>query len=109
TATRRDTAEAAAVVLTTHGHEGHAYELSGDTAWNYAEFAQTAQDVLGTPKRYEPLTPEQERDMLLGAGLDEATVGFLGVLHQGMREGSQAMTTGELSRLIGRPTTPMAD
>lgn len=109
TATRRDTAEAAAVVLTTPGHEGHAYELSGDTAWNYAEFAQTAQDVLGTPVRYKPLTPEQERDMLLGAGLDEATVGFLGVLHQGMREGSQAMTTGELSRLIGRPTTPMAD
>lgn len=107
TATRRDTAEAAAVVLTTPGHAGEAYELSGDTAWDYTEFAKTAQDVLGTPVRYESLTPEQERDMLLGAGLDEATVEFLGVLNQGMREGTQALMTGDLSRLIGRPTTPL--
>ncbi|WP_132991886.1 NAD(P)H-binding protein [Gordonia zhaorongruii] len=107
TATRRDTAEAAAVVLTTPGHESEAYELSGDAAWDYAEFAQTAQDVLGKPVRYEPLSPEQEREMLLGAGLDEATVGFLGVLNQGMREGTQALMTGDLSRLIGRPTTPL--
>lgn len=107
TATRRDMAEAAAVVLTEPGHEGRAYELSGDAAWNYAEFAQAAQEVLGTPVRYEPLTPEQERDMLLGAGLDEATVGFLGVLNQGMCEGTQAIITGDLSRLIGRPTTPL--
>ncbi|MFV4914649.1 NAD(P)H-binding protein [Microbacterium lacticum] len=39
TASRRELAEAAAVVLTTPGHEGAAYELSGDSAWNYAEFA----------------------------------------------------------------------
>lgn len=109
TASRRDMAEAAAVTLTTPGHEGQAYELSGNTAWDYAEFAQTAEKVLGTPVRYEALTPEQERDMLLGAGLDEATVGFIGVLNQGMREGTQAATTGDLSRLIGRPTTSLED
>lgn len=109
TATRRDMAEAAAVVLTTAGHEGAAYELSGDTAWNYAEFAETAQQVLGTPVRYEVLTPEQERAMLLDAGLDEGTAGFLAVLNAGMRDDTQAATPGHLSKLIGRPTTPLAD
>lgn len=109
TASRRDLAEAAAVVLTTPGHEGAGYELSGDTAWNYAEFAAAAQQVLGTPVRYDALTPEQERDMLLGAGLDEGTVGFIGAMNAGMREGTQATTSGHLSRLIGRPTTPMID
>lgn len=109
TATRRDFAEAAAVVLTTPGHEGAAYELSGDTAWNYTEFAETAQQVLGTPVRYDALTPEQERDMLLGAGLDEGTVGFLAVLNAGMRDDTQAPTPGDLARLIGRPTTPLID
>jgi NAD(P)H dehydrogenase (quinone) len=109
TASRRDLAEAAAVVLTTPGHEGAGYELSGDTAWNYAEFAAAAQQLLGTPVRYEALTPEQERDMLLAAGLDEGTVGFIGVMNAGMREGTQAATSGDLSRLIGRPTTPLIE
>jgi NAD(P)H dehydrogenase (quinone) len=109
TASRRDFAEAAAVVLTTPGHEGAGYELSGDTAWNYAEFAAAAQQVLGTLVRYEPLTPEQERAMLLSAGLDEGTVGFIGAMNAGMREGTQATTPGDLSRLIGRPTTPIIE
>lgn len=109
TAPRRDFAEAAAVVLTTPGHERAAYELSGDTAWNYTEFADAAQQVLGTPVRYEALTPEQERDMLLNAGLEEGTVGFLGVMNAGMRDDTQAATPGDLARLLGRPTTPLTD
>jgi uncharacterized protein YbjT (DUF2867 family) len=65
TVPRRDYAEAAAAVLTTPGHEGKAYELSGDVAWDYAEFAAAAQKVLGTPIRYQPLSPQEERDQLL--------------------------------------------
>jgi NAD(P)H dehydrogenase (quinone) len=109
TATRRDFAEAAAVVLTTPGHDQAAYELSGDTAWTYADFADAAQQVLGTAVRYEALTPEQERDMLLAAGLEEGTVGFMGLLHADMRDDTLAATPGDLSRLIGRPTTPLID
>jgi NAD(P)H dehydrogenase (quinone) len=109
TAPRRDMAEAVAVVLTTPGHEGTAYELSGDTAWTYAEFAEAAQQVLGTPVAYQALTPEEEREMLIGAGLDEATVGFLGALNGGMRDNTQALTTGDLARFLGRPTTPLID
>lgn len=47
--------------------------------------------------------------MLLGAGLDEGTVGFIGVLNAGMRDDTQAATPGDLARLIGRPTTPLID
>jgi NAD(P)H dehydrogenase (quinone) len=109
TAPRADFADATAVVLTTPGHEGKAYELSGDTAWNYAEFAQAASQVLGAPVTYQALSPEQERDMLVGAGLDDATVGFIGAMNAGMRDDTQATTTGDLSRLIGRPTVPLLD
>lgn len=109
TATRRDMAEGVAVVLTTPGHEGVAYEFSGDTAWNYSEFAEAAEQVIGTPVTYQALTPEEERAMLIGAGLDEGTVGFLGVLNAGMRENTQAVMTGDLARFLGRPTTPLID
>src|SRR4051794_30286643 len=62
TAPRKDYAEAAAVVLTSPGHERNAYELSGDNAWSYDEFAATAQRVLGQTVRYQPLTPDQEHE-----------------------------------------------
>ncbi|MDO8106397.1 NAD(P)H-binding protein [Isoptericola sp. b441] len=108
TAPRKDYAEAAAVVLTASGHEGAAYELSGDTAWSYGEFAATAEDVLGTPVRYQPLTSQQEHAQLIGFGLDEATAGFLVALNANMRDGALAPTTGDLARLIGHPTEPLA-
>ncbi|VTR75386.1 NAD(P)H-binding protein [Cellulomonas hominis] len=107
TAPRKDFAEAAAVVLTNPGHEGRAYELSGDVAWSYADFAATAQGVLGTPVRYEALTPEQEQEQLLAFGLDAGTAGFMVALNGNMRDGALAPTPGDLARLIGRPTEPL--
>jgi NAD(P)H dehydrogenase (quinone) len=107
TASRRDFAEAAAVVLTTAGHEGRAYELSGDVAWSYAEFAATAQEVLGSPVRYEALTPEQEKEQLLASGLDVGTANFVVALNGNMRDGALAPTSGDLARLIGHPTEPL--
>lgn len=107
TAPRKDYAEAAAVVLTTPGHEGKAYELSGDTSWSYEEFAAAAQRVLGTPVRYQPLAPEREHAQLLGLGLDQATAGFLVGLNGNMRDGALAATPGDLARLIGHPTEPL--
>jgi NAD(P)H dehydrogenase (quinone) len=104
TASRTDYAEAAAVVLTTPGHLGQSYELSGDTAWSYEEFAATARDVLGAPVRYQPMTPEQEHAQLLAFGLDEGTAEFVVALNANMRDGALAPTLGDLARLIGHPT-----
>ena len=108
-APRQNYAEAAAVVLSTPGHEGKAYELSGDTAWTYPEFAAAAQEVLGTAVRYEVLTPEQEQAQLIAGGLDEATAGFVGLLNANTRDGALSPTSGELSKLIGHPTEPLID
>lgn len=107
TAPRKDYAEAAAVVLTTPGHESRAYELSGDTAWSYADFAATAQEVLGAPVRYEALTPAQELEQLQAFGLDEGTASFMVALNGNMRNGALAPTHGDLARLIGHPTEPL--
>jgi NAD(P)H dehydrogenase (quinone) len=108
-APRGDYAEAAAVVLTTPGHEGKGYELSGDAAWDFAEFAATAERVLGTPVRYEPLSSEQEREQLRGFGLDDATVGFVVGLNASIAEGTLSLTNGDLASLIGRPTVPLEE
>ncbi len=108
-APRADFAEAAAVVLTTGGHDGAVCELSGDAAWSYEEFAETAARVLGRPVTYQPITPDQERENLLAAGLPPAIVDMLVAINGGARDGLLSLVTDDLARLLGRPTTPLED
>lgn len=104
-----DFAEAAAVVLSTEGHDGAVYELSGDVAWSFADLAATFAEVLGREVTYEPQSAEQHRAGLLAAGLDEGTAGFLVALDRNIEDGLLGVTTGDLAKLLGRPTTPLAD
>lgn len=106
-ATRDDFAEAAAEVLVTEGHEGAAYELSGDEAWTFTDLASAFGEVLGREVVYRSVTGDEHREALVGAGLDEGTARFVVGLDQNIADGLLSVRTGELSKLIGRPTTPM--
>lgn len=110
-ASRADYAEAAAVVaLADDGaHDGAVYELSGDVAWDFDELARTVTELLGRPVTYRRLSSEEHRELLLAAGLDEPTAGFVVALDGNVRDGLLAETTGDLARLVGRPTTPLAE
>ena len=108
-ATRADYAAAIAAVLATDGHRNAEYELSGDTAWDFDEFAATLSTVLGREVTYRSVSPEEHLAILTGVGLDEATAGFVVALDQNIREGTLADASPDLSRLAGRPSTPLAD
>lgn len=108
-APRDDFAAAAAVVLRTEGHDDAVYELSGDVAWGFDDLAAAASEVLGRPVVFRAVTSEERRAGLLAAGLDEGTAGFVVALDENTRDGLLAGTSGDLARLIGRPTTPLAD
>jgi len=107
-ASRKDYAEAAAVVLTTDGHEGAVYELSGDVAWTFDELASAVGALAGREVVYRSVTPEEHTSILTGAGLDEGTAGFVVALDGNIRDGELADATSTLAELIGRPTTPLA-
>ena len=107
-ASRADYADAAAVVLANPGHEGKVYELSGDVAWNFTDLAAAISTVVGREVVYTPITPAEQHAALLSAGLDEGTAGFVVALEGNTRDGLLAETSGDLARLIGRPTTPLA-
>ncbi|MFF8763967.1 SDR family oxidoreductase [Nocardiopsis dassonvillei] len=109
-ASRRDLAEAASAVLRDPAaHAGAVYELSGDTAWTYDDLAATLGELLGREVVYRDLTTEEHVAALTGAGLDEGTARFVAALDTNTRDGELSATTGELSRLIGRPTTPVGE
>lgn len=108
-ATRADYADGAAVVLLEDGHVGQVYEFGGDLAWDYSELAAAAADVVGREVTYQPLSTSEHVAALESAGLDAGTAGFVAAIDSGIRAGVLADADGTLSRLIGRPTTPLVD
>ncbi|MXS73129.1 NAD(P)-dependent oxidoreductase [Microbacterium sp. CSI-V] len=106
-ASRRDYAEAAAVVLTTDDFRGRTLELAGDVAWTYDELAAAAAEVLGREVVYQPVTLEQLTTGLEQAGLDAGTAAFVAGIDDAIARGALSQTDGTLARVIGRPTTPL--
>jgi NAD(P)H dehydrogenase (quinone) len=108
-ASRKDYADAAAVVITSPGHEGKVYELSGDVAWTQDDLAAAISQVTGVTVVYTPVSTEEHAAILRSAGLDEGTIGFVTALDANIAQGDLSETSGELRELIGRPTTPLAE
>lgn len=106
-AARDDYAEAAAAAMLEPATTGRVLELSGDDAWTFEELAATFAKVLGRSVVHRAVGPGEHQELLQQAGLDEGTAGFVVALDQNTAAGLLAVRTGELSTLIGRPTTPM--
>ncbi len=108
-ASRDDFAAAAAVVLTGDGHAGRIYELGGDHAWDYVELAQALSEIVDAPVSYRSVDVATLIGILQQAGMDEQTAAFVAQMDDDIAHGALAEATGELSGLIGRPTTPLAE
>jgi NAD(P)H dehydrogenase (quinone) len=108
-AARADYADAVAATITDLSHAGQVYELSGDTAWDFAEFAALVEELSGRPVTYRPVSPEEHVATLVASGMDEGTAGFIVAMDGNIRDGLLGVVTGDLARLIGRPTTPLRD
>ncbi|MFF4941322.1 NmrA family NAD(P)-binding protein [Streptomyces rubiginosohelvolus] len=108
-ASRADFAAAAAAVLTGDGHLNTAYELSGDTAWSLAEYAAVISGLTGETIAYNNVPAATHQEILVGAGLPEGFAAILVDVDEAIGRGRLAGTSGDLARLIGRPTTPLAE
>jgi NAD(P)H dehydrogenase (quinone) len=108
TASRADYAEAAATVLTSEGHVGKVYELAGDQAYTLAEYAAEISRQSGKAIRYVDLPEAEFKKALLGAGLPEPLAELLANSDTAASKGALFDDGRALSRLIGRPTTPLS-
>jgi NAD(P)H dehydrogenase (quinone) len=107
-ASRADYAEAIAVTALDATHAGKTYELAGDTAHSMADFAAEVSRQVGKPVLYNSLPKDTYAGILTGFGLPS---GFAAVLADSDDHASRGALLDEsrtLSRLIGRPTTPIA-
>ncbi|KAA0894164.1 SDR family oxidoreductase [Oryzomonas rubra] len=107
-AARADYAEAAAAVLAADNQAGRVYELAGDTAYTLTEFAAEVSRRSGTAIGYVNLAEADYKNALLKAGLPEVVAELLANSDSGAAKGALFDDGRQLSRLIGRGTTPLA-
>ncbi|TDB77738.1 NAD(P)H-binding protein [Micromonospora sp. KC721] len=98
----QDVADVAAALLTTDGHHGQVYELSGPRALTFAEAVATMAAAAGRPMRYAELTPQEYRAELLAEGVPEEFAADLGGMFAGMRAGYTAEPVDGVRRVLGR-------
>ena len=74
-----DIARAAYLLLTTPGHEGKIYAMSGPEALTMAKVAEQISLAVGTTVRYVSISREERRQVLLAAGVPSFFVDALDV------------------------------
>lgn len=107
-AARADYAAAAAAVLTGEGHVGATYELAGDTAFTLTDLAAEISRQTGRDIPYRDLSEPDYAAALAGFGLPEPVAHAYASFDAAAARDALFDDGGQLSRLIGCPTTPLA-
>jgi uncharacterized protein YbjT (DUF2867 family) len=101
-----DVAEVAATVLTTAGHEGKTYPLTGPEALTMAEVAEKLSTVTGKTIRYLNVAPEDAKKAQLAAGMPPYLADALAELFAERRKGKEAQVWPTIETVFGwRPTS----
>lgn len=106
-ATRADYAEADVTVLTADNQAGKIYELAGDTSYTLAELAAEISRQSGKNIGYVNLPETEYKNVLVKVGLPEPVAALLSDSDTGVSKGGLFDDGHQLSKLIGRPTTPL--
>ncbi|WP_371424664.1 SDR family oxidoreductase [Tardiphaga sp.] len=108
-AARSDYAQAAATVLADDIHAGRIYELAGDDAVTLADLAAEISHQTGRDIPYRDLPQGDYAAILRGVGLPAQLADGLAAWDVDASRGALFDDGRQLSALIGRPTTPLAD
>ncbi|WP_276497448.1 SDR family oxidoreductase [Pontibacter litorisediminis] len=107
-ATRADYAEAAVAVLTGEGQQGKVYELAGDEAFTLSELAAEISRQSGKDIPYKNLPEAEYAAALASFGLPEGLAQAIAGWDVAASQDALYDDNRQLSRLIGRPTTPLS-
>ncbi|MCU6173550.1 SDR family oxidoreductase [Citrobacter cronae] len=108
-ATRADYAAAAARVISEEGHAGKTYELAGDAGWTLSQLAAELAKQSGKKVVYQNLSEADFAAALKNFGLPAGLADMLADSDVGASKGGLFDDSHTLSKLIGRPTTSLAD
>ncbi|MCK3685094.1 SDR family oxidoreductase [Maribellus sp. YY47] len=108
-ASRADFAEAAAVVLTNETYKGELLELAGDESYTLNDLAAEITKQSGKNIPYNNLAESEYAEILKSVGLPEFYADAIASWDVSASKNDLFDDSKQLSKLIGRPTTPLAD
>ena len=122
--TRDDIADVAAAVITSAGHEGRSYDVTGPEALTLVETAERLSAAVGRRITYQAQTPQEaratrltsrletfetERKILTGRGLDEYEVEVFVTHFLQIAAGDLARVSDAVPKLTGHPAQSLAE
>jgi NAD(P)H dehydrogenase (quinone) len=106
---RQDCAEAAAIALTTDGHAGMTYELTGPQALSTSDLAELYGELSGQPVRVVQLGDRMLTSVLVGIGTPMPIAWGITAFGRAVREGYFDVLDPAFERLAGRPPVSLRD
>jgi uncharacterized protein YbjT (DUF2867 family) len=104
----RDVGAAAAAVLTTAGHEGRTYVLSGPEAITYGQVAAVLSAATARSVEFVALSDEEATDALIQAGLPAFGAEQVVAIFAQARSGAAEQVTATVESLTGAPPRDVA-
>lgn len=108
-ASRHDYAAAAVAALRADDQAGVVHELGGDERVTLSDLAGIIERVSGHDVSYADMSPDAYAAQLGEIGVPDDFAQVLADSDAGLADGWLDTTSGDLARLLGRPTTPIAD
>jgi len=101
-ASRSDLAAAAAILLTTGGHEGKEYELSGNVAYSFQDITGILTQLSGKTIQYISPSPEMFEEQLRTYQLPNETIQGIISFCAAIEEGEFDFPSTDLETILGR-------
>jgi uncharacterized protein YbjT (DUF2867 family) len=106
----RDVGAVAAVTLSTPGHAGKKYVLTGSEAMSYRQASEIIAAVIGKPVRFVDESPEQARARRVREGVPPAVIESVLAIGAYQRAGGKTVTiTSTIADLTGQPPKTVAE
>ena len=99
----RDVAEVSAKVLTTEGHEGQTYILTGPTSISLGDVASDLSKVLGKEVNYVNVPMEAAREAMISMGQPEWLTDATCEYFENHSNGGNDFTTNDVEKVTGHP------
>jgi uncharacterized protein YbjT (DUF2867 family) len=104
----RDIAAVAAKVLTTPGHDGKAYDLTGPEPLGVADQAKALSDAIGKPVKYVDVPDAAARQSMIGMGMPPALADSMIEFTNMVKSGNANMLSDNVQTITGKPARTFA-
>ena len=98
----QDIGEVAAKVLTSEGHQGKTYTLTGPASISFHDVAAGLAKALGREVKYVDVPLQAGRDAMIGMGFPEWVADGYSEYFNAYSEGYGDLVTGDVEQIIGR-------